>query len=479
VNLPPQVPIRIARPPRRSTSTTYPEQPRTPRPPTTTAGTSARPVRAQAPPGTQVHGAQGRGRLEGRRPRGAAVTRTRVPVTEHARLIAALTPRDRWILRMLAEHRVLTTSMLVGLAFPSDRSAQLRLRALFQLGVVNRFQPLIPIGSAPMHWILDTPGHAVLTAEDNPLNRRALGKGERSGGERSRRAQALAIAHSAQLAHLLAVNAALTTLAATSTSAGLATVTAGRGRTADGSAESVGLTVGLTAGSTAGSTAGLTAGLTLWWSQARAARHVGDFVRPDAYAHYHHPASHPTSENSNRLAFFYEHDRGSEPSTQIAAKIARYHDLAAASAITTPVLFWLPSRAWETTVRDALAAALDALDTPGRVPIATTSPLQPGPRPNTLAAATPTPPATLAGPVWLPLTRPRMGPGQRLGQRVSLARLAQLWPHQPGRDHTTSPLATPLSARGRTAGGEPERISAGLAAPHPIPPAASPHPARR
>jgi hypothetical protein len=382
------------------------------------------------------------------------VTRLRVPGIEHARLLGALTPRDRWILRMLAEHRVLTTAMFTGLAFPSARSAQLRLRTLFRLGVVNRFQPLIPIGSAPMHWILDTPGHAVLAAEDRPLSpARSPG-----GGERSRRAQALAIAHSTQLAHLLAVNAALTTLAATTRGTSNAAIGAASGG-ADAVAEEA-----------------ASAGLTLWWSQARATRHVGDFAHPDAYAHYRFHTSHRSDQDSgSSLAFFYEHDRGSEPSTQIAAKLARYHDLARATATTTPVLFWLPSRAWEHTVRDALTDALHALEDPDRVPIATTSPTHPTPRPGTLAAATLTPPAQLAGPVWLPLINRTPGPAQRL----SLARLAQLWPHQPGRDHTTSPLTTPLNGRDRTSDSEPERPGVELAAPHPIPPPASPHPARR
>jgi hypothetical protein len=353
---------------------------------------------------------------------------------------------------MLAEHRVLTTPMFVGLAFPSDRSAQQRLRTLFGHGVINRFQPLIPLGSAPMHWILDTPGQAVLAAEDSRIDNPpagGLGSGRGvGGGERSRRAQALAIAHSHQLTHLLQVNAALTALAATTV------------RPEPGGAD---LDTPMT-------------GLRLWWSQARCTRHVGDFVHPDAYAHYRH--------HSSGLAFFYEHDRGSEPATQIAAKLLRYHDLAHASAITTPVLFWLPNRTWEHTVRDALAAALDALPTLARVPIATTSPTQPTPRPGTLSAAKPAPPAALAGPVWLPLThlsqqaagRPPAGPTERL----SLARLAMLWPHQQGRDHTASPLTTPLTRQGQAVDAEPGRAGgAEFASPTPIPPPAAPHPARR
>ena len=421
--------------------------------------------------------------LAGRRPRGSAVTRSRVPATDHDRLAAALTPRDRWILRMLAEHRVLTTPMLVGLAFPSPRSAQLRLRTLFDLGVLNRFQPLLHRGSAPLHWVIDTPGHAVLAAEDaadraiesTPHGRHGVGV-----GQRSRRAHTLAIAQSRQLTHLLQVNSALTTLAATT---GIS----------DGIPDGA---VVRRAISAAGEVEIESVGLTMWWSQTRAARHVGDFVRPDAYLHYRLPGRNPGPAGdrsgevrggglSGGLAFFYEHDRGSESATTIAAKIANYHDLARATSITTPVLFWLPTRAWEATVRDALHDALTALPAPARVPIATTSPATPAARPKTLAAATASPPAELAGPVWLPLADqppthpPGAAPGS--GGRVSLARLALRWPHQPGRDHTTSPLTTPLGRPGRSSGPDrdpSDHDGGAFTAPHPQPPPATGHPAR-
>jgi hypothetical protein len=375
------------------------------------------------------------------------VTRLRQPATEHDRLAAALTARDRWILRMLAEHRVLTTTMFVGLAFPSPRAAQLRLRALFTLGVINRFQPLIPTGSAPLHWILDTPGRAVLTAEDHLLTNPHTPVDR----DRSRRGQALALVHSQQLAHLLEVNTALTHLAATTT-----------GHRDNGAGVGV-------------------AALELWWSQTRCTRHVGDFIHPDAYAHYRH--------HTTRLAFFYEHDRGSEPPAQLAAKLTGYHDLAHSTAITTPLLIFLPTRTRETTARHALAAALAALPTPERVPIATTSP---APTPHRGCTAS----TELTGGVWRPLThhqldsfattenahmpgRPTHSDPSDVG-RVSLTRLALRWPHQIGRDHTATPstaIASPRD-RGRDHGGRDQAgVDSELAAPHPIPPAAAPHPA--
>ena len=352
--------------------------------------------------------------------------------------------------------------------------------------MLNRFQPLLHRGSAPLHWVIDTPGLAVLTAEDTAHGTAAgTGKGGHGieMGQRSRRAHTLAIAQSRQLTHLLQVNAALTTLAATTP-----TVTTG-GAVAQGATSAAGqvdVEVGIEP-----------AGLTLWWSQTRATRHVGDYVRPDAYLHYRLPNPHPgPGSGLNRkvrdagpgrdmgggLAWFYEHDRGSESATTIAAKIANYHDLARATGITTPVLFWLPTRAWEATVRDALHDALAALPTPSRVPAATTSPATPAARPKTLAAATPGPPAQLAGPVWLPLTdQPTTAPpraGRGAGERVSLARLALRWPHRPGRDHTTSPLTTALGRPGRADGDPPAHHAGEFTAPHPQPPPATGHPAQ-
>jgi hypothetical protein len=84
----------------------------------------------------------------------------------------------------------------------------------------------------------------------------------------------------------------------------------------------------------------------------------------------------------------------------------------------------------------------------------------------------------LAGPVWLPLSHPSPQPAGRLPQRLSLARLALLWPHQPGRDHTATPLTTPLAQKGRGTDAEPGRGGTEFAAPAPVPPPATPHPAR-
>ncbi|WP_280489259.1 replication-relaxation family protein, partial [Nocardia carnea] len=81
---------------------------------------------------------------------------------DHVRLAGRLTARDRWILRMLYEHRVLTTHQLAALAFPTGRIARRRLLILHRCGGIDRFQPLRPSGSAPDHWVLAPAGAAVV-----------------------------------------------------------------------------------------------------------------------------------------------------------------------------------------------------------------------------------------------------------------------------------------------------------------------------
>ena len=57
----------------------------------------------------------------------------------------------------------------------------------------------------------------------------------------------------------------------------------------------------------------------------------------------------------HEVPFFLEYDRGTEPLDRLAAKLVAYHELAVATKILTPVLFWLPSTGREVSVREALA----------------------------------------------------------------------------------------------------------------------------
>lgn len=52
------------------------------------------------------------------------------------------TPRDRWLLAMLAEHRLLTAAQIRVLCFTGTRTMNMRLAQLHQLGLVDRFRSL-------------------------------------------------------------------------------------------------------------------------------------------------------------------------------------------------------------------------------------------------------------------------------------------------------------------------------------------------
>jgi Replication-relaxation len=251
-----------------------------------------------------------------------------------AALAGQLTGRDRQLCRLLAEHRVLTTPQLVDLVFPSRNAAEHRLTILHRLGVVDRFRPHHTPGSAPYHYLLGPLGAALLAAqhEQDPPQ---VGY---------RRDRTLALAHSQRLQHLLGVNGFFTALA----------------RTARDHAD---------------------AALEVWWSEQRCAARWGQLVRPDGYGRWR--------EHQQRVDFFLEYDRGSEPVGRLAGKLAGYLELAHASGIATPLLLRLPGSAREAAARRALAGS--------SLPVATASPY---------------PTHTPAEPVWLPLHQP--GPRRRL-----------------------------------------------------------------
>jgi hypothetical protein len=274
-----------------------------------------------------------------------------------AALAARLTTRDRWLLRMLHEHRVLTTTQITQLAFGTGRAATARLLTLYQLRAIDRFRPLAPAGSAPLHFVLDEAGAYLLAAEDG-ITPAQLGY---------RRDRALAIALSAQLTHTAGANSVFCALAA-------------QGRRAGDAA------------------------LTCWWSERRCAALWGDLARPDGYGQWteHAPAGPVTTD------FFLEYDAGSENLSRVAAKLAGYRDLAARTGITTPVLFWFPTARREAGLRALLAT------TAGRGPGGRAAGVIPG-----VPVATTTPQAAdggagPAGAIWLPAGQP--GPRLRLAR---------------------------------------------------------------
>ena len=347
-----------------------------------------------------------------------------------AALATRLTPRDLWLLAMLYEHRVLTTHAIAHMAFSSDHRARRRLLQLHRWDVVERFAPRLPVGAAPMHYVLGPAGAAVLAAHHG-LPVRALGY---------RRDHALAIAHHHTLAHTIAVNDLFAHLIHHT-------------HTGDGSVASIGSGAGR---------GGVR--LDCWWSEARCRRHL-DYVRPDAYARLTTP-THPGG-GSRTLVFewFLELDFATSTLDILAAKLDRYAQLAATTR-PRPILIWLPTPAREAHARQRLATAQRA-HAPGLVPVATsTAPVATLPRPDTAHAAGGVDgehDAAQPGPadaVWLPLDR------RHTRGWVDLADLARLWPAPPG--HT---LADEADA---TIGGDTdvdaETVVGGLPAPHPLPP---------
>jgi hypothetical protein len=283
-----------------------------------------------------------------------------------AALAARLTARDRWLLRMLHEHRVLTTTQIADLAFGTTRAATARMGVLFQYRAVDRFRPLARSGSAPLHWVLDDAGATVLAAED-AITPAALGY---------RRDRATAIALSPRLAHATGANGFFTALAAAA-------------RASHGEHT-----------------------LECWWSERRCAALWGDHARPDGYGRWTEqlPGRPPATAD-----FFLEYDTGTEDLPRLITKLAGYAALAARTGIASPVLFWLPGHRREAALRARLAGppphgtaiAASAAQIPG-VPVATATP--------------DTSPAGPAGAVWLPAGV--VGPRLRVAQLAPPGTLA-------------------------------------------------------
>jgi hypothetical protein len=281
-----------------------------------------------------------------------------------------LTERDRFLIGLLGEHRVFTTAQIHELAFESRRRAELRCAELYRLRVLERFRPFRAVGSAPYHFVLDDLGARVLAVEKG-------GDGEPSS---FRRTATLALERSQRLEHLVGTNGFFTSLV---------------GSARHGSAMA----------------------LRAWWSEARCARAWGESVRPDGFGIW--------EEESRRLAFFLEHDNGTETTERLAEKLAGYEDLARRAGEVTAVLFSFASPGREAAARRALAPSLG----PGqaRTPVATA------------VRAAGVPPV---GPVWLPVASD--GPRRRL---IALADPSEEHAPQRGAQGTPGGGTAPLEGR--------------------------------
>lgn len=232
-------------------------------------------------------------------------------------LQARLTDRDRTLLAWLADHQVLTTPQIAHALFSSLGFAQRRLLALHHADILDRFRPLrAGGGSYPWHYVLGHLGaELIAAARDQPPPRPS------ETAQRIRR-----IATSRTLDHRLGVNQFFTDLA-------------GHARIHPD------------------------ARLERWLSEARCAA-PGAFgpglvtpIRPDGHGIY--------TEGGRRVAFFLEHDTGTESHAVLLAKLTRYDAHVARGGLAWPVLFWLPNTARERHLHDQLTTLEVA------VPIAT------------------------------------------------------------------------------------------------------------
>jgi hypothetical protein len=219
-------------------------------------------------------------------------------------VLPRLQPRDRILLRLLADHLVLTTGQICSALFASTRMGQHRLRQLHHLELVDRFtrpRDRRHGGSAPWHWTLGRLGYDLhAAAQQQPTT-----------SARSARTRLAHLAESPTLDHLLGVNQFFTDLLA-------------HARTHPDTA------------------------LLRWWPERHAAARFPG-VHPDGHGLW--------QTGATITGFWLEYDTGSEDLPRLVQKLAGYEQLARKGGPTYPVLFWLHSRSREANLHQRLAGA--------------------------------------------------------------------------------------------------------------------------
>ncbi|WP_344838689.1 replication-relaxation family protein [Actinocorallia longicatena] len=253
-----------------------------------------------------------------------------------------LNHRDRRILDLVWEHRVLTTFQIGAVFFTSPKTTRKVLARLHHAGALERFQPRSDDrGSIPIRWTLAPAGAYAVAAM----------RGQTVKELRYRRDHLHQFVLSQKLNHHLGVADFFTSLHAHAR------------LHEDRNVEQ-------------------------WWSERACFTEWGDLAQPDAFGRW----TEPVNGAPTALEFFLEHDTGTETLARVAAKLPGYAKVMTRHRIRVPILFWLPNPTREANLRALLG-------TPA-VPIATavnTMGTAPGgPVPGDRTANGP------AGPVWLP-----------------------------------------------------------------------------
>jgi hypothetical protein len=228
-----------------------------------------------------------------------AVVKTPTRRSDPLRVLSSLTPRDRFLMDLIAEHQVFTTAQLADIAFVGLNTAQRRLVRLYRLDVLDRFRWHVAQGSIEWRYTLGPVGASLVAAsrEKDPPRPAEM------------RRRTMRLSNSPRLGHLLGCNGVFAALM-------------GHARCCPG------------------------ADLEDWWSERQCAQRYAEIVRPDAYAAW--------AEDGRRVEFFFEYDTGTESLGRLVDKLAGYADLADAGGPAIPVLFWLPSAAREADFRRLL-----------------------------------------------------------------------------------------------------------------------------
>ena len=261
--------------------------------------------------------------IDHRHTRRASSTRRssgRIPRPDPLAALARLTGRDRALLELLAEHRVLATDHVAAWLFPTIDTAQRRLVTLYRLGVLNRFRiPQLDGAITSWRYTLGPLGAAVLAAM----------RGTTAPQPAVVHRRTLRLAAHPELAHLLGINNLLSQLAAHSRTQAHPP-------------------------------------LALCWGERRATDACGALARPDALLLWGQPGR-------AQLVGCLEYDTGTERLAAVTDKLPGYSDLALAGGPrlpTTPadedpatgcqppplwVLFLLPTLRREANLRQRLA----------------------------------------------------------------------------------------------------------------------------
>ncbi|MGI8774469.1 MAG: replication-relaxation family protein [Actinomycetota bacterium] len=185
-------------------------------------------------------------------------------------LLRELDGRERAILNAIYEHKVLLTEHVKAMFFTSLRRAQDRLRHLARLGLIETWYPLQPraAGKAPGHHTLAESG-AQVVASLLGVARSEIRWAAREAEDREQ---------DRYLAHRLGVNAFFCSL-----------IEAGLEHDGHGLYK---------------------------WVPERTVRTAAGWLRPDGYGVYLHP--------QGACDFYFEYDRGTETTRQLANKLAGY-----------------------------------------------------------------------------------------------------------------------------------------------------------